>query len=80
MWMQYHDTFHTIGLCGNVDRTENAKLCLSANLLLVPEDAAKTAKGLRGFADPGADLHVRATVWLDETFKYWKLVTSSTGD
>ena len=67
MWLQQHSTFCTIEHCGDDDRTENAKLCLSADLLLVPEDATETAKGLRGFADPGADLQVRATVFLDDT-------------
>ena len=43
------------------------KLSLSADLLLIQEDMTETAKGLRGLADPGADLQVRATVFLDDT-------------
>ena len=66
VWLQQHDAFHTIEQCGNDDRIENAKFCLSVDLL-VPQDATETAKGLRGFADPGADLQVRATVFLNDT-------------
>ena len=78
VWLQQHDTFRTIERCGDDDRIENAKLCLSADLLLVPQDATETAKGLRGFADPGTDLQVRATVFLTLP-RYWKLETGSTG-
>ena len=60
MWLQQHSTFCAIEQCGDDDRTENAKLCLSADFLLVPEDTTETTKGLRGLADPGADLQVRA--------------------
>ena len=66
MWLQQHSTFCAIEQCGDDDRTENAKLCLSADFLLVPEDTTETTKGLRGLADPGADLQVRATVFLDD--------------
>ena len=66
MQLQQHSTFCAIEQCGNDDRTGNAKLCVSADLLLVPEDMTETAKGLRGLADPGADLQVRATVFLDD--------------
>ena len=37
-----------------------------ADLLLVPQDTTETAKGLRGLADPGGDLQVRATVLLND--------------
>ena len=67
MRLQQHSTFCAIEQCADDDRTENVKLCLSVDLLLVPEDATKTAKGLRGLADPGTNLQVRATVLLDET-------------
>jgi len=56
MRLQQYSTFCAIEQYGDDDRIENAKLCLSADLLLVPEDTSKTAKGLRGLADPGADL------------------------
>ena len=67
MWLQQHSTFCAIEQCGDDDRAENAKLCLSADFLLVPEDTTETTKGLRGLADPGADLQVRATVLLNDT-------------
>ena len=66
MHLQQHSTFCTLEQCGDDDRTENGKLCLSEDLL-IPEDTTKTAKGLRGLADPGTDLQVRATVFLDDT-------------
>ena len=67
MRLQQHSTFCAIEQCGDDDRTENAKLCLRADFLLVPEDTTETAKGLRGLADPGVDLQVRATVLLNVT-------------
>ena len=33
----------------------------------MPEDTTETAKGLRGLADLGVDLQVRATVLLNDT-------------
>ena len=66
MRLQQHSTFCAIEQCGDDDRTENAKLCLSADFLLVPEDTTETAKGLRSLADPGVDLQVRATVLLND--------------
>ena len=51
-----HSTFYTIQQCGDDDRDESEKLCLNVELHLVPEDTTETAKSLRGFADPGADL------------------------
>ena len=67
VWLQQYNPFRTIEQCGNDDRTENAKLCLSVHLLLLPKDATETANSLRGFADPGADHLVRATVLLNDT-------------
>ena len=64
MRLQQHSTFCAIEQCGDDDRTENAKLCLSADFLLVPEDTTETAKGLRGLADPGVE--VTATVLLND--------------
>ena len=49
MRLQQHSTFCTIELCGYDDRTENAKLCLSADLL-VPEDTTKIAKDCRSWS------------------------------
>ena len=37
MWLQQHSTFCAIEPCGDDDRTEDAKLCLSADFLLVPD-------------------------------------------
>ena len=42
------------------------KALSKCGFLLVPEDATETAKGLRGLADPGVDLQVRATVLLND--------------
>ena len=67
MQQQQRSTFYTIEQCGYDNSTENAKLALSGALLLVPEDTTMTAKGLRGLTDPGANLQVRATVFLDDT-------------
>ena len=77
MRLQQHRTFCAFEQCGDDDRTENAKLSLSADFLLVPEDTTGTAKGLIliGLADPGVDLQVRAPVFLNDSSQ-----TLETGD
>ena len=55
------------------------KLCLDVYLFLVPEDVTETAKSMRGFADSGADLQVRATSSWMTLPRYWKLEAGSTG-
>ena len=49
MRLQQHITFCTIERCGYDDRTENAKLCLSAHLL-VPKDMTKIAEYCRSWS------------------------------
>ena len=57
-----HILYHVAGWRDN--GSEDRKLGLSPDLLLVPEDATEATKCLRGLAYPGVDLQIRATVIL----------------
>ena len=77
MLLQQHSIFCTIEQCGYDDRTENAKLCLSADLL-VPEDTTKIAKDCMQILELNSRSEPQFS-WMTR-FGYRKLETGSTGN